>query len=95
MTTEHGTILKYEIFCSAQSMGGNHHIQFADETSTQFSQFNLTTLQPNTTYNCCISAENIAGSGVAVCGEGTTLDDGKGKHMQEYMVVMKHTMQHI
>ena len=69
VTDEYGTILEYVITCSAQ---GDQLFETVQGTT---SQSTLTGLEPSTTYNCCVSAENIAGKGIAVCGEGTTLNE--------------------
>ena len=76
VTAEHETILLYTITCSAQDGTGAQHIKSVNRSITQF---DMTALEPSTTYNCCVSAENIAGNRTAVCGEGTTLEDGKGQ----------------
>ena len=75
VSAEYGTILQYTISCSAQDVTEDKHIETAQGNATQF---DVTALEPSTTYNCCVSAENIAGKGMAVCGEGTTLQDSKG-----------------
>ena len=74
VTAEYGTILQYTISCSAQDVTEDKHIETAQGNATQF---DVTALEPSTTYNCCVSAENIAGKGMAVCGEETTLQAGK------------------
>lgn len=69
VTAEYGTILEYVITCSAQED------LFFETVRRNTSQSTMTGLEPSTTYNCCVSAENIAGNGMAVCGEGTTLNE--------------------
>lgn len=81
MTAEYGTIEQYRISCSAQNRTGNDHVRTAHGNITYFI---VTALQSDTTYNCCINAENIAGSGVAICGEGTTFEDSKRNVMYIY-----------
>ena len=74
VTAEYGTILQYTITCSAQDTTGDQHVEIVQGNTTQF---DMTGLEPSTTYNCCVSAENIAGKGMTVCREGTTLQAGE------------------
>ena len=74
VTAEYGTILQYSIVCSAQNLTGHHRIEIAGRNTTQLA---VTTLNPYTTYNCCVSAANLAGDGVPTCGEENTYEDGE------------------
>ena len=76
VTAEYGTILRYSISCSATNLHGDHQSEIAQRNITQI---DMMALQPYTTYNCCASAENIAGTGVPTCGKGNTLEDGNRK----------------
>ena len=79
MTAEYGTILQYSIVCSAQNLTGQLHIDIVGRNTTQFV---VTALNPYTTYDCCVTAENVAGNGVPICGEGNTFEDGEGCNIQ-------------
>ena len=64
----------YTISCSATSQYGDYQVEIAQRN---ISTLEVTALQPYTTYNCCVSAENIAGDGEQGCSEGNTSEDGK------------------
>ena len=72
---EYGTILQYSIVSSAQILTEPHHVEIVERNTTQFA---VSGLNPNTTYNCCVTAENLAGDGVTTCWEGNTFEDDKG-----------------
>ena len=74
VTAEYGTILQYTVSCSAANLRGDYQVEIVQRNITQI---DMMALQPYTAYNCCVSAENIAGNGVPVCGEGNSSEDGK------------------
>lgn len=75
VTAVYGTILQYSIVCSAQNLTEHHQVEIVEKNNTQFV---VSGLNPHTTYNCCVRAENLAGYGVPTCGQGNTFEDGKG-----------------
>ena len=65
-------ITSYNITCTAPGQPSR-----SVRTSSTASSSSITSLQPYTVYNCCVSAVNLVGRGSGACVSQRTLQDGR------------------